>query len=367
MSAMPRNVKSRWPVRLSPVLLAAAFALSAVGCRDSAGPVAPGTSLRPSPPDLTKSPAPPEGVTISAPLFGLDAAPDGSLIAATGAGVFRIRAGSAELIAELPGVNGVASLGVGDAFIVTGGSLDPSQIFPTSRKLFRISNGRVGQMADLWAYEQAVNPDQTWNQGPLAIESNPFEVAVLHGGRVLVADAAANAILVVDANGAIDWVAVLTPVDQPPGQIDPQPVPTSIAIGPDGAYYIGELTGFPAIPGLSRVWRIAPESRHVTCPSSACTLVAGGFTSIIDLAFGPDGTLYVVELDEASWLGMEANGFRKTAAGGTINACSVGGSCSVRASNLALPTAIAIDKTGALWVAEHESVLFAGARVHQLP
>ena len=365
MSGMSRNVPARLAVRLSATVLAAALAGSVVSCRDTSRSVAPRSGLRPYLP--SKSPAPAAGVVISAPLFGLDAASDGSLHAATGAGVFAIRAGAAESIAQLPGVNGVASLGVGDAFIVTGGSLDPSQIFPTSRQLFRISNGGVHQVADLWAYEQTVNPDQSWNQGPLAVESNPFDVAVLHGGRVLVADAAANDILVVDANGTIDWVAVLTPVDLPPGQIDPQPVPTSIAIGPDGAYYVGELTGFPAIPGLSRVWRIAPGSRHVTCPSSACTLVAGGFTSIIDLEFGPDGTLYVVEFDEASWLGVEAKGFIKTAAGGTVSACSIGGSCSVVANNLSLPTAIAVDKTGTLWIAEHESVLFAGARVHRLP
>ena len=365
MSGMSRNVPARLAVHLSATVLGAALALSVVSCRDASRSVAPRTGLRPYLP--SNSPAPAEGVVIPAPLFGLDAAPDGSLLAATGAGVFGIRAATAESIAQLPGVNGVASLGVGDAFIVTGGSTDPSQIFPTSRKLFRMSNGSVRLLADLWAYEQAVNPDRSWNQGPVPIESNPFDVAVLHGGRVLVADAAANAILVVDANGTIDWVAVLTPVDRPPGQVDPQPVPTSIAIGPDGAYYVGELTGFPAIPGLSRIWRIAPGSRQVTCPSSACTLVAGGFTSIIDLAFGPDGTLYVVELDEASWLGMEANGFMKTAAGGTVNACSVAGSCSVLASNLSLPTAVAVDKTGVLWVAEHESILFAGARVHRLP
>ncbi len=184
---------------------------------------------------------------------------------------------------------------------------------------------------------------------------------------MLVADAAANDILHVQANGTVDWVAVLTPVDLPPGQIDPQPVPTSVAIGPDGAYYVGELTGFPGTPGLARVWRIAPGSRHVFCPSTACALVASGFTSIMDLAFGPDGTLYVVEFDEAGWLGVEDNGFAKTPAGGTVNACNVGtGVCSIVASNLSLPTAIAVDKTGGLWIVEHGTILFAGAHVRRL-
>jgi glucose/arabinose dehydrogenase len=226
-----------------------------------------------------------------------------------------------------------------------------------------VSAGRTREVADLWEFEQSVNPDEVWNRSAVPIESNPFDVAVLNGGRVVVADAAANDILLVENNGAIDWVAVLTPVSAP----GPQPVPTSVAIGRDGAYYVGELTGFPATPGLSRVWRIAPGSRHVFCPSQACTVVANGFTSIMDLAFGPDGTLYVAEFDEAGWLGVEGNGFARTAEGGTVNSCNVGtGACSVTASGLSLPTAIAVDRAGALWVVEHDPMLFAAARVRRL-
>ena len=86
----------------------------------------------------------------------------------------------------------------------------------------------------------------------------------------------------------------------------------------------------------------------------------------MDLAFGLDGTLYVAEFDEDAWLGVEANFFQK-AAGGTVNACNVGnGSCSVVEGGLSLPTALAVDKTGALWVAEHEPMLFAAAKVRRL-
>ena len=75
---------------------------------------------------------------------------------------------------------------------------------------------------------------------------------------------------------------------------------TSVAIGPDGAYYVTELKGFPAPTGESRVWRIEPGTRHEHCDADAvgspCTVVADGFTSIVDLTFGADGTAYVVEL-----------------------------------------------------------------------
>ena len=94
-----------------------------------------------------------------------------------------------------------------------------------------------------------------------------------------------------------------------PDEIPAQGVATSVAIGPDGAYYVSELKGFPAPLGMSRIWRIEPGTRHVHCDADVtdgpCTLVADGFTSIVDLTFDSDGTAYVTELDEASWFAVE--------------------------------------------------------------
>ncbi len=102
--------------------------------------------------------------------------------------------------------------------------------------------------------------------------------------------------------------------------IPAQPVATSVAIGPDGAYYVGELKGFPAPTGESRVWRIEPGSRNVRCgESKKCTVVLDGFTSIIDLAFGPDGRLNVAQIDDASWLAMELG----AGVGGSVRACNL--------------------------------------------
>jgi hypothetical protein len=35
-------------------------------------------------------------------------------------------------------------------------------------------------------------------------------------------------------------------------------VPNSVAQGPDGAYYVGELTGVPFEAGAARVYRVVP-------------------------------------------------------------------------------------------------------------
>jgi len=65
-------------------------------------------------------------------------------------------------------------------------------------------------------------------------------------------------------------------------------VPTSVVVGPDGAYYVGELTGGPFPVGGASVYRVTPEGE--------VSEYATGFTNIIDIAFGPDGTLYVAEI-----------------------------------------------------------------------
>ena len=101
--------------------------------------------------------------------------------------------------------------------------------------------------------------------------------------------------------------------------------------GPDGGYYVGELTGVSPGPSLemSRVWRIEAGTTGALCDgaSAACELLATGFTSIIDLAVGPDGDLHVVELDENGWLTSVGVG---TPAGGTVNRCDVvTGDCQV--------------------------------------
>ena len=301
------------------------------------------------------------------PVFGLDSARDGSLLVAdAGAGIVRLHHGRGTLLAELPTVTDMAPTWFG-LFAVTGGTTVPEQESPLRRKLFRIVRGHVKELADLGKFEASVNPDGG------VVESNPFDVEALPDGSALVADAAANALLVVDHKGRIDWVATLPselvptsnikqllgcPNGPPdicnlPPEIPAEAVPTSIAVGPDGAYYVGELKGFPAPTGESRVWRIAPHARHARCGTSRdCRVIADGFTSIVDLTFGRDGTLHVVELDEASWFAIEVT---RTPVGGTVNECkrqhwTRAWLCDVETSGLLMPTAATVDLRGKLRV-----------------
>jgi hypothetical protein len=298
----------------------------------------------------------------SGPLFGLATGPNGELLVAdTGAGVVT-QDGSSTAMPALPGITDIGVLGRGSVWATRTGTI-PGQ--DTGQGLYRLSNGKARLIVNLFAFELANNPQPTG-----ALESNPFDVQPLPGGdTALVADAAANDLLRVDTEGHVDVLAVFPnalvstanvkslvgcPAGPPslcnlPAQIPAQPVPTSVAIGPDGWYYVGELKGFPAPTGASRIWRVAPWASWADCGNSAdCQVVFdGGFTSIIDLAFGPDGLLYVVELDEASWFAIEVLGHPTT---GTINACDVGThACLPLATGLASPTAITFGKDGKLW------------------
>lgn len=65
-------------------------------------------------------------------------------------------------------------------------------------------------------------------------------------------------------------------------------VPSAIALGPAGAYYIREYSGEPTIVGAARVWRWVP--------GTAPEVVHSGFTGVIDLTFDEQGRMLVLEL-----------------------------------------------------------------------
>jgi hypothetical protein len=280
-------------------------------------------------------------------IFGIATAPGGALyVADAGQGI--VDADTGEDIASFTGMNDIAPIGRGDALGVGHHEIEGG----VGSGVFRISHGNASFVADTAAFEAAVDPAGDGTEEG----SNPFDLARLNGGKTLVADAAGNSLLHVDEQGRIDWVATFparTDVACPPGfcvgtvPFPVHAVPTSVAIGPDGAYYVGELTGFPFTPGFSRIWRIEPGTRHADCAtSSACSIVRDDFTAIIDLQFGPDGRLYVAQLEDAGVGAIEGMG---TPVGGSVHACDVStGDCDEIVAGLPLLTAIAFHE-GELW------------------
>ena len=63
--------------------------------------------------------------------------------------------------------------------------------------------------------------------------------------------------------------------------------PATVVQGPDGAFYVGELTSYPYYAGAADIWRVAPGQKP--------TVYASGLSKIIDIAFDPEGRLLVLE------------------------------------------------------------------------
>jgi sugar lactone lactonase YvrE len=167
-------------------------------------------------------------------------------------------------------------------------------------------DGRVQRLVNLGDFEAANNPDR--GQPGSVPDTNPNSVDASRG-RVVVADAGGNDVLGIRARRAS--VLALIPFGSappppgttlPPGttEIPVQPVPTSVVRGPDGALYVGQLTGFPFPEGAANVWRVAPGQQP--------RVFASGFTQITDIAFDARGRLYVLEIATGSMLGPPTPG-----------------------------------------------------------
>jgi hypothetical protein len=169
-------------------------------------------------------------------------------------------------------------------------------------KLLKVDLHGIRSVADFPRFEDANNPDGGAGAQPgLEIDSNPNGLLVRKGARY-VTDAGGNDLLKVDHKGRISVVAVFPPrpVAAPDGtEVPMQAVPTSVVKGPDGAYYVGQLTGFPFPPGGANVWRVKPGHDP--------EVFEGDFTNIIDIAFDKRGRLYVLEIATGGLLNTPEN------------------------------------------------------------
>jgi hypothetical protein len=207
------------------------------------------------------------------------------------------------------GPHGIAVRGSNSIFLTNGGPTAPTDAAgnPISREALAAQNpvadlfgrllrvrcdGRFSSLADIYAFERDVNPDaQVANP---AIDTNATDV-LIDRGRFVISDAGGNSVLVAKGERLSALVVfpnrvVANPLPFGPPQVPMQAVPTGIVEGPDGAYYMSQLTGFPFPIGAANVYRIDPRT-------GAASIYASGFTNIMDLAFDETGTLYVLEID----------------------------------------------------------------------
>ncbi|HEY0416210.1 MAG TPA: ScyD/ScyE family protein [Gaiellaceae bacterium] len=151
-------------------------------------------------------------------------------------------------------------------------------------RLFRVTGpgassivANVGDFDFDWTLDhQSLVPDQF-------PDANPYGVLALRN-ETWVVDAGANTLDRVRPDGSIQVVAFFP---NPPAS---DAVPTCVERGPDGALYIGELTGGGNSPGSSVVWRWTAKD--------GVTQWATGLTAVTGCGFGADGQFYAVEFSK---------------------------------------------------------------------
>ena len=219
--------------------------------------------------------------------------------------------------------------GLGGAFVAIGLGGNPAL-----RSTFGASAGTFGSLlqvsasgqwrvvADLADVELQSNPAG----GPL--DTNPYGV-LAEPGVHFATDAGGNDLLRVEPNG---WVTTIATFPSRPARTT-DAVPTAVVRGSDGALYVSELTGAPFADGAAQIYRVVE--------GSAPNVFVAGFKTIIDFAFGPDGSMYVLQ---------HATGPVFFSGAGQIIRIDSAGTRSVVVSGLVRPTSLVVDADGTIYV-----------------
>lgn len=261
-------------------------------------------------------------------------------------------------LADAAGPYDISFNGTGHAIVTVGlggSTATRASLGPTAATLGNLlklaPSGQWKLVGDVAAHEDS-DPD---GAGP---DSNGFGVLALPS-RTIVADAGGNSLVEVRANKRTRTLAVFptltAPLPGPPPQpmIPVQAVPTSVALGPDGWLYVGQLTGFPFPAGAAKVWRVPADG-------GTPEVCATGFTAIVDLTFDPWGNLYVLEF--ASGLGFPPNTGRLSRLG-SDNVCRARQDSDRVNVVLSRPSGVVIGLDGAAYVTNNTFAPFGTGEV----
>lgn len=193
----------------------------------------------------------------------------------------------------------VGGVGIGyyeqEVYVSTGGGSVGSGFAPLPMEntvtAVAIQSGEIRQVADIGPYEVENNPDGT------DVNPNLYGLGITADGTVYVADAGGNTIYkLAPESGELALFAVVPNLTDLTGAtptaeeeaVQPgarQPVPTSVAISPDGAI---------TVVLLSEAWN-GPSILDYQ-PDGTYTARATQLSMIVNAAYGPDGLLYVSQL-----------------------------------------------------------------------
>lgn len=296
--------------------------------------------------------------------------PGASLCYGSTGAVTRIQNGISErVVTGLPSIgleNGNGSYGPHDivfdstdkAYVLTGFATSPTSGDASVRDTILRDND-IGQVlaidgllegrpswkgiADLVEFELVNDPDGT------GLISNPYSFVLQDDKTAFVVESGANDVLKVNLDtGKVDLETVFSErvVTNPLSGNDAimQSVPTAIVQGPDGAYYVSELTGVPYPENEARIYRFDPGEEP--------EVFADGFTQLIDLAFDSGGNLYALEYATESLFSPYAGGILERG-GSLIRVTPDGTRTTILGEGLVSPNSILIDQNDAIYISNY--------------
>ncbi len=239
-----------------------------------------------------------------------------------------------DAITGLPNIGlygGVEMLGAGAVTNLDGQLYEVAAGHMTiSPELSRINaNDELEPIADIGAFNKE-NPPPPSNGDAVPL-GNPYDL-VNSDGNLYITDGNFNRVLKVTPEGEISIFAAW----------EFSPVTVGAAVGPDGSIYVSQFSPAPYTPGSARIDKIDLDG----------TITEGVVTNLttpIDVAFAPDGTMYVLRYSAE----FSPEQKRYIAFGGEVQRVLEDGSIEPVVTNLVFPSAMEFGPDGALYVANY--------------
>jgi plastocyanin len=191
------------------------------------------------------------------------------------------------------------------------------------------ADGTMTTIADIGAFNDE-NPTHPTN-GDAVPMGNPYDLVALDGD-LYVTDGNYNRVIKVTLDGEMSLLA----------QWENSPVTVGAGAGPDGNLYVAQFSPAPYNAGSGRVDMVTPGGEVTEG-------VVTGLTTPIDVAFAPDGTMYVLQYAAE----FDPEKLRYVGGGGEVQRVNADGSVTTVVMGLMFPTGMTFGPDGALYVSNY--------------
>jgi hypothetical protein len=228
------------------------------------------------------------------------------------------------------------------ALVSGGGCSHGNPLWPDGVYVVNQFNGKWGVVADISSFMQA-NPVQYPNPDDFEPDGTPYSMVAVNNKLDAVEP---NSGQVLEADPKSGKITRQIDVSASQGHI----VPTAI-VQNNGGFLLGNLNLFPIEPNTSRVMTLSRSSGdQSSAPGMSVpgpfhiTSSKAGFATVVGLAFGPNGLLYVLQLSAGTPYGYPGLG------AGKVTRINRDGSLTDVVTGLSVPTAMTFGPKGQLYI-----------------